>query len=232
MGLEKRILNSRPFLSVARGVLKGYRWASFATFLWEHDPTLVRFLRSDQPAIFAAWHQDFAFTMGYLSRWNTRRRTYVLASGSRDGGIAATAAEAVGFQNPIRGSSARGARRALLEMTRRMQADRHASMAVVCDGPRPPARELKPGILHLARATGRPIWLVRTSFVRRHVLERSWAKFHWPKMFSRAVVRAAGPFCIDPDADRAQLERRRTELELRLNVLADETDELAKRLAQ
>lgn len=232
MGLEKRILNSRAFLSVARGVLKGYRWASFATFLWDHDPALQRFLRGDQPAIFAAWHQDFAFTMGYLSRWNTRRKTYVLASGSRDGGIAATAAEAVGFQDPVRGSTARGARRALLEMTRRLQADREASMAVVCDGPRPPARELKPGILHLARQTGRPIWLVRTSFVRRHVLERSWAQFHWPKMFSRAIVRAVGPITIDPGLDREGLERRRIELELRLNLLADETDAIAAARAQ
>ncbi len=228
MGIEKRLLASPAVLSVAGALLKGYRWLSFSTFLWDHDEVLVRFLRTDQPAIFATWHQDFAFSMGYLSRWNPRRKTYALASASRDGGIAATAAASMGFQRPIRGSTARGARRALLEMTRRLQADRFASMAVVCDGPRPPARELKPGILHLARATGHPIWLVRTSFRRKHVMRRSWAKFHWPKLFSRAVVRVDGPFHVPRDANRETLEALRLELEARLNALAERADGIAE----
>lgn len=227
MALEKRLLASPALPPIARCLIKVQRWLSFSTFLWDHDPRLVRFLRADAPAIFATWHQDFPYTLGYLSRWNSRRRTYALASASRDGGIAASAAEAVGFQRPVRGSTARGARRALLEMTRRLQQDRHASMAVVCDGPRPPARELKPGILHLARATGHPIWLVRTSFTRRHQLERTWAKFHWPKYFSHAAVRAEGPIHVARDLDREALERLRIELQTRLNALAERTDAAA-----
>ncbi|MDJ0976630.1 MAG: DUF374 domain-containing protein [Planctomycetota bacterium] len=224
MALEKRLLASPAIPSAARCVLKLYRWWSFGTFLWHHDKRLLEFMRTNEPAIFATWHQDFAYTLGYLGRWNNRRRTYALASASRDGGIASAAAESMGFQRPIRGSTARGARRALLEMTRRLQDDRHASMAVVCDGPRPPAREMKAGILHLARATGRPIWLVRTSFSRRHVLERSWARFHWPKLFAHGVVRADGPIHLPRDLDREGVEHWRQQLETRLNALADRAD--------
>lgn len=227
MGIEKRLLASPALLSAARLLLPGYRWLSFSTFLWDHDQHLVRFLRGNRPAIFATWHQDFPYTLGYLSRWNPRRRTYALASASRDGGIAATAAQAMGYQRPIRGSTARNARRALLAMTRQLQADRQASMAIVCDGPRPPAREMKPGILHLARATGHPIWLLRSSFSRRHVLERTWAKFHWPKYFSHAAVRAEGPIHVARDLDREALERLRIELQTRLNALAERTDAAA-----
>jgi lysophospholipid acyltransferase (LPLAT)-like uncharacterized protein len=83
---------------------------------------------------------------------------------------------------------------------------------------------MKPGILHLARETGLPIWLVRTSYRPVHVFERSWARFVMPRSWSRGVVLADGPHAVPPDADRDELERRRRELGERLNALADRAD--------
>jgi lysophospholipid acyltransferase (LPLAT)-like uncharacterized protein len=170
------------------------------------------------------WHQDVLYTVGYLSRWNPRRRSYVLASPSRDGGLAAAAAEAVGYRT-VRGSSAAGGGRALLAL-HRLLAEGRSSCTVVCDGPRPPARELKPGILHLARETGLPIWLVRTSYRPARVLEKTWARFVIPRPTSRAVVLADGPILVPPDTDREALERLREAVEARLNRLADRADAL------
>ena len=203
----------------------------YGTFLWDHDPRLLDVLRSDEPALFAVWHQDFVHTLGYLSRWNPRRRTFVLASASRDGSLAASAATAMGFRDPVRGSTTRGGHRALLTLRRRLENDPQASLAVVCDGPRPPAQVLQPGIVHLAQADGRPLWLVRTSFTRKTVLERSWAKFHLPHPFSHGVVRAAGPFHVAPTTDRAQLEHERLRLEQQLHALVRKADERAAELA-
>ncbi len=231
MSLAKRLLVSPltpAFLNLA---LRAYRTAMFGSFLPDHDPRLLALLRTRQPVILAAWHQDFIHTLGYLSAWNSRRKTYVLASASRDGGLATTAALAMGYQRPIRGSTSRGGLRALLAMTKLLRKEAHASMAIVCDGPRPPARELKVGIVHLARATGRPIWLVRTAFSKRVILERSWAQFHLPLPFCRAVCRSAGPFYVAPDADRDEVERIRQELEARLNALADEAEARIRVLA-
>lgn len=210
--------------------LRLYRWFIFGTLLLEHDPRLLRVLRGTQPVLFATWHQDFVFTFGYLSRWNPARKTYPLASASRDGSLAAAAAEGMGYRRAIRGSSARAGRRALLQLTRLLQSDARASVAVVCDGPRPPARELKPGILHLAQTSGRPIWLVRTSFRGARVLERSWARFHVPLPFKRGVCLADGPIRVPPELDRIGLEALRVELESRLNALADRADQRAARL--
>ena len=223
--LRKRALGSRLTLAVASPLLRLYRTTVYGGFLWRHDPRLVRLLRSDEPALFAVWHQDFVHTLGYLSRWNRRRPTYVLASASRDGSIAATAATAMGFREPVRGSTARGGHRALLQLTRLLNAEPHASLAVVCDGPRPPARELKPGIVHLAQHSGRPVWLVRTSFQRRRVLSRSWARFHLPHPLSRGVCQADGPICVPPDAD---VEPWRVAIEQRLNALAARADDAAR----
>jgi lysophospholipid acyltransferase (LPLAT)-like uncharacterized protein len=209
--------------------LRFYRWFIFGTLLMRHDRRLLDFLRSRDPAVFAVWHQDFVFTLGYLSRWNPIRKTYPLASSSRDGGMANAAAEGMGYRPAVRGSSARDGRRALLRLTRLLQADPRASVAVVCDGPRPPARELKPGILHLAQSSGRPIWLVRTSFRNVRLLSRTWARFHLPLPFKRGVCLADGPIHVPADLGREGLEALRREIEGRLNRLADRADALAAR---
>ncbi|MDA1195470.1 MAG: DUF374 domain-containing protein [Planctomycetota bacterium] len=209
--------------------LRWYRGFVFGTFLWRHDARLLRLLRSDEPAIFAAWHQDFVHTFAYFSRWNPRRKTYPLASTSRDGGLASAAAEGMGFRRSVRGSSARGGAKALLQLTRLLQHEPDASVAVVCDGPRPPARVLKPGILALAQSSGRPIWLVRTSYSNTRVLRRTWAQFHVPLPMSRAVCVADGPIHVPADLDREGLEALRCDLEHRLNTLAERADAAVKR---
>jgi len=206
--------------------LRWYRWFAFGTLLFRHDPRFLALLRSDEPVLLAVWHQDLVHTFAYFSRWNPRRKTYPLASASRDGGLAGAAAEGMGFRRAIRGSSTRGGRKALLQLTRLLREEPTASVAVVCDGPRPPARELKPGVLHLAKTSGRPIWLVRTSFSKTKVLRRTWAEFHIALPFSRAVCLADGPIHVPPDLDRAGLEALRQEVEQRLNDLADRADAL------
>jgi lysophospholipid acyltransferase (LPLAT)-like uncharacterized protein len=225
VSLTKRFLETRAARVLTGILLRLYRAFHFSGTLFHHDPRLIALLRTRQPAILACWHQDFLYTVGYLSRWNVRRRSYVLASASRDGGLAAAAAEAVGFRRAVRGSSARGGARALLELHRLAGAG-DASVAVVCDGPRPPARELKPGVLHLARETGLPVYLVRTAYRPARVLERTWARFFLPSPLCRGVSLADGPIHVSPDLDRDGLEDLRRTLETRLNDLADRADRM------
>ena len=226
MSLSKRILESHGAQVLAASLMRVYRWWFHAGALYRHDPALQQLLRTRKPAIFACWHQDFLYTVGYLSRFNVRRKSYVLASASRDGGLAAAAAEGVGFRRAVRGSSARRGAAALLELHRVLLQEEDASVAVVCDGPRPPARHLKPGVLHLAQKSGLEIWLVRTSFSPCRVLERSWARFVLPPSRARAVALTDGPIHVPPALGRAELEALRLEVERRLNALADRADAL------
>jgi lysophospholipid acyltransferase (LPLAT)-like uncharacterized protein len=228
VSLRKRLLET-PFALVLTSTLtRAYRWFLDASLHRRHDPRLLAWLRGTEPAIFAVWHQDFAHTCGYLSRWNSRRRTWVLASASRDGGLAAAAAAGVGFRGAVRGSSARGGAAALLGL-HRLLGKGGASCVVVCDGPRPPAMVMKPGILHLASATGLPIWLVRTSYRPAWILRRSWARFVVPRPSSLAVSLADGPIRLPADLDREGLERHRADLEQRLRALAERADLMAER---
>ena len=223
MSPTKRFLQSRAARVLTGWLVRGYRTTMFAGFLFRHDAALTRLLKTKEPVLFAVWHQDFVHTLGYLSLYNVRRPTHVLASASRDGGLAAAAAEAAGFRRAVRGSSARGGAGALLKLHRMAKTGR-TSLAVVCDGPRPPARVLKPGVLHLARDSGLPLWLVRTSYRPVKELSRSWARFEMPHLGARAVVLADGPIRVPPDVDRRGLERIRKEVEARLNHLADRAD--------
>ena len=95
---------------------------------------------------------------------------------------------------------------------------------MVVDGPRPPARVLKPGILHVAQVSGLPIWLVRSSYSRTKVLERTWAKFHIAIPMSRGVILADGPIHVPANLGREGFEALRVEVEQRLNDLADRAD--------
>ncbi len=230
MSLTKQLMTRRSTLTLFTVLLRLYRKLIFGGFLFEHDRRLHRFMRTREPALFAVWHQDFPFTLGYLSRWNARRKTYALASASRDGGLATAAAVGVGFQRPVRGSSARGGAKALLGLHRLLKDERDASVVIVCDGPRPPAREMKPGVVQLAQKTGRPIWLVRTSYRRKDVLHKSWARFFIPRPWSRAVCVADGPFYVPRELDRDAFEATRKDLEDRLNVLADRADARIERM--
>ena len=229
MSLSKRFLASRLALTLVGVLSRAYRRICFAGYLLRRDPRLVTVLRGRDPALFACWHQDFVMTVGYLSRWNPRRRTYVLASASRDGGIAAASAEALGYRRAVRGSSAAGGATALLAMGRLAKGAEGASLVVVADGPRPPARDLKPGALFLASETGLPLWLVRTSWHPEPALARSWARFHWPKPWARGVVLADGPILVEPDLTRERLEALRLTIQRRLDELAARADALAAR---
>lgn len=233
----KRFLES-PFARALVGLVsRAWRPLVFGGTRLLVDPRLRRFLRTREPAVFVCWHQDFVMTVGYLSRFTGRRRTHVLASASRDGGLAAASAEAIGFRPAIRGSSAAKGASALRRLGRIVRDPRPTSVAVVADGPRPPARELKVGALHLARESGYPIWLVRTSWWPDRRLERTWARFHLVRPWTAGVVVADGPIDIPSDGKRVgsggrdELDAMRADVERRLGALADRGDALAMRRA-
>lgn len=228
VSLGKRFLATRAARSLIGTLVRAYRTIAYAGFLIRHDAAFLRLLRSREPAIFVCWHQDFVHTLGVLSRRHPGRRTHVLASASRDGGLAAAAAEAVGFARAVRGSSAAGGATALRSLVRLGRSGRALSFAVVADGPRPPARDLKPGAIHLARETGLPVWCLRTSWHPDPSLRRTWAQFHAPRPFHRGIALADGPFHVPKDADGDAVEALRRDLESRLSSLADRADAAAR----
>ncbi|MFM8979783.1 MAG: lysophospholipid acyltransferase family protein [Planctomycetia bacterium] len=222
-GLGKRLLASRAAQATVGLLVRAYRPLHFGGLRVQHDPRLSEFLATRQPAVFACWHQDFFWTVGYLSRSARRRPTRVLASASRDGGLMAAAARASGFRDAIRGSSARGGAGALRAL-RRTAASGRESLVIVCDGPRPPGFVLQPGALDVASRSGLPLWFVRTSYRPARVLGTTWARFVLVPPWARAVVRADGPVWLPAGLSREALEAERVRLEARWLAMVREAD--------
>jgi lysophospholipid acyltransferase (LPLAT)-like uncharacterized protein len=168
--------------------------------------------RGRQP-IMAFWHGRI-LTATYFFR---RRGIVVITSENFDGEWIAGIIERFGY-GTARGSTSRGARKALLKLTRDMAAGRPAGFTV--DGPRGPARVAQPGAVWLAKATGNPVLPFHLE-ADRHWTLKSWDRTQIPKPFATVALVVGEPFDVARDADDVALENARVDLQRRLQALED-----------
>ena len=144
--------------------------------------------------IFALWH-------GHLLGLTWRRRgegITVMISEHSDGEIIARLVERWGYRT-VRGSSSRGAGRALLAMVRELQAGRE--FAITPDGPRGPAGEPAAGILLGSHKAQAPVVTMRGEFSRAWRLG-SWDRFVVPKPFAHIRITYGDPW-VAPGSDES-----------------------------
>ena len=146
----------------------------------ENDDELRAARASGQRVIFTLWHGELLPLL-----WHHRDEGIaVVISEHRDGEIIAQIAERLGYAT-VRGSSSRGASRALIGLVRVLESGQDA--AVTPDGPRGPAHVFAPGAAIAAQRTGAPLALIRASASRAWRL-KSWDRFLIPKPFARVRV--------------------------------------------
>jgi lysophospholipid acyltransferase (LPLAT)-like uncharacterized protein len=162
-----------------------------------------------RPIIYSFWHRC-VFPAAYLWR-NLNIR--VMTSQSFDGEYIARIIQKFGFV-PVRGSSSRGAVRALLGMRR--DTEEGWTVAFTIDGPRGPRYVAKPGPVLLARATGVPMSVFHMAVERAWVLN-TWDQFVVPKPFSRVLMRVAAEIRVPPGAEDAEMGRLHQELQASLD---------------
>jgi lysophospholipid acyltransferase (LPLAT)-like uncharacterized protein len=144
-----------------------------------------------------------------------RRGIVVITSENFDGEWIARIIERFGY-GTARGSTSRGGRRALRELTRRMAEGRAAGFTV--DGPRGPARVAQPGALWLAMTTGNPVLPFHLEAARHWTLG-SWDRTQIPHPFSSVALVVGEPFDVARQGGAVGLEAARVELDTRLRAL-------------
>ncbi len=136
------------------------------------------------PLIWVFWHNRLLVVPVIYERYFRHRKSAVLISRSRDGGILAGVIERFGGE-PVRGSSSRGGASALRELQRRVLAGHDAY--ITPDGPKGPRYSVNAGALWLARATAAPLLPVSMECSSCWRLGR-WDGFIIPKPFARVEI--------------------------------------------
>lgn len=173
-------------------------------------------IRPELPVIFAMWHGQHIMIPFARPDWMP---ACSLVSRHGDGGFNAVALRELGI-GAIRGSGAlgkkireKGGASAFLAMVRRLAAG--DTMVLTADVPKR-ARIVGPGIIALARASGRPIRAVAVVTSRR-IDFNSWDRASIGLPFGDCAIVVGEPILVARDADEATQEAARLALQASLD---------------
>jgi lysophospholipid acyltransferase (LPLAT)-like uncharacterized protein len=173
---------------------------------------------SGRQPIMAFWHGRIMPATYYFRR----RKIVVITSENFDGEWIARIIERFGY-GTARGSTSRGAKRAMLQLVRVMARGRPTAFTL--DGPRGPACVAQPGAVWLARATGNPVLPFHME-ASRHWTLRSWDRTQVPRPFATIAVAIGEPLYVPRDATDDGIEAARVTLERRLKELESRARDL------
>lgn len=175
---------------------------------WENYEKVIA---SGRLPVWTMWHERIFLSTLYFKN----RGIVVITSKSKDGEYIARFIQRFGF-GAIRGSSSRGAAKALIEMKRAMADGKEMGFTV--DGPRGPRRMAKPGPVYLAKLTGNPILPFQME-PRSYWTLRSWDRMQIPRPFTKALLTIAEPFEVTSDATEKEIEEKVAEMQTALDAL-------------
>lgn len=174
--------------------------------------------RAGRGLIYTFWHREIC-----AATWFWRKRgIVVMTSQNFDGEYIARIIRMHGY-GAARGSSSRGAGRALVEMIQSLRQGRNAALTI--DGPRGPRFIAKQGSVILAKATGAAILCFHIAPRRAYVFRRSWDMLQIPYPFSKIAIFIAPPIFVADDADADEQARKLGEVQATLERLRQQGEE-------
>jgi len=184
-----------------------------STFRWRAEGAehYQRVLDGGRQPIMAFWHGRILPATVYFRR----RGIVVITSENFDGEWIAGIIERFGY-GTARGSTSRGAVKALVQLKRDMAEGKPAAFTL--DGPRGPAKVAQAGAIWLAKATGNPIIPFHIE-ADRYWTANSWDRTQVPKPWANVAIAIGEPMTVDRAAEDEAIETARQDLEARLAAL-------------
>lgn len=162
--------------------------------------------------IYTFWHREI-----FAATWFWRKRgIVVMTSQNFDGEYIACIIQRHGY-GAARGSSSKGAGRALVEMIRCHRAGRDTAFTI--DGPRGPRYVAKRGSVLLSRATGAAILCFHIAVRKAFVFRKSWDQTEFPYPFTRVAIFIAPPIVVPEGTDDAVQDAKQQEVQRTLDEL-------------
>jgi len=169
---------------------------------------------AERPFVYSFWHNCMIPAMYWCRNLDVR----VMSSDSFDGEYTGRIMQKFGFVK-VRGSSSKGAVRALLGMKRELEQGWTAAFTI--DGPKGPRYVAKPGPVVLSRSTGAPMVVFHIALDRAWVLN-TWDRCMVPKPFCRALMRISRAIPVPPEgSDEQYLGELQAALD-RVRIFAEE----------
>jgi len=177
---------------------------------------------STDPVIFCFWHNRLALTTkayyGFVRKHHHPTGLAAMVSASKDGALLAAILQRFKFQ-PVRGSSSRRGRQALLELT--TWAERGYDLAITPDGPRGPCYLVQEGGISLAQITGLPI-IPFSYHIQWKLRPRTWDRFQIPLPFSRCEMILEKSLYVPRGVSDKEREVLRQQLEHTLKSISED----------
>ena len=144
----------------------------------------------------------------------------ILISRHRDGELISRTVRHFGL-GTVRGSSTRGGIAGIKGLVRALQ--KGYDVAIAPDGPRGPRCKVQPGVIQLAKLSGRPIFPFTFSATPKKVLH-TWDRFIIPLPFSRGVFFWGEPIWVDYAEGEEEVKQKALLLERRLQDITERAD--------
>jgi hypothetical protein len=217
----KRWLRRPAVQAILGWLIAGYIELVIATLRWrrENEAPARAALDGPEGLIALFWHGRIVPAIACRPILKDKPRT-VMISLSPDGEFIALAAERLKIPT-IRGSTGRGGKNGkggAVAFRLAMQVLAAGEVMIMTpDGPRGPNEVMQLGPVQLARASGRPVFMMGLA-VRPAIRLGSWDKGRVPLPFGRAALVLEGPLDVAAGADDAALEAVRADWEARLRA--------------
>jgi 3-deoxy-D-manno-octulosonic-acid transferase len=219
---KARALDRLVGAAIARYISFTYKSSNPPQYLDEAQ----RILRAEHPCIVAFWHGQFMLIPALVQ---AETPTRVMLARHRDAAVLAEAMKKFGM-DLIRGAGA-GGRRGDKGGANAFRLAVHAlrdgfTVGMTADVPPGPARKCGPGIISIARVSGRPIVPIALAS-SRYRSANTWSRMTLNLPYSQIGAWMGEPMYVPANATPEDLERYRVQLEDKLNEITARAYELA-----
>jgi lysophospholipid acyltransferase (LPLAT)-like uncharacterized protein len=176
-----------------------------------------------RPFACACFHGTMLFPVYYCRRYPG----VVMVSRSWDGEVIDRSIRRMGYDT-TRGSSSRGGKEALWEMIDIINERKYCSGLAV-DAPRGPSRQVKIGIVVVAKETGQPV-VPMVSWATRQIQFKSWDSMILPLPFSTIVIAFGKPTDVPAGLGNEEYENLRLEIEQEMLRVQEQTENRVRQI--
>ena len=177
-----------------------------------------------RPFACACFHGTMLFPVYYCRKYPG----VAMVSRSWDGEIIDRSIRRMGYDT-TRGSSSRGGKEALWEMIDMINENKYCSGLAV-DAPRGPSREVKIGIVVVAKEIGQPV-VPLVSWATKKIQFHSWDSMILPLPFSTIVMAFGKPTMVPQGLSKEEYEDLRIEIEKEMRRIQEQAEEKIKEIS-